>query len=114
MSVKTVSPEETAAGLTMARARGPFRQSDLTRAMPAAVAAGTQVSGIEIDPPTGEITIVAVVEGAGAAIDSSADLDHIGSRYAHFSRRRIALTREANAAWRRECEAPQPTTEVGA
>jgi hypothetical protein len=45
--------------------RGPttFRQADITRALRAARAAGLEVSGYEIDPVTGKITITTASAG---------------------------------------------------
>ena len=46
------------------RAPAAFRQSDVTRALRAARAAGLDVSGYEIDPITGKITITTGSNGS--------------------------------------------------
>jgi hypothetical protein len=42
----------------MARSPTMFRQADLTRALRAAISAGLEVAGCEIDPVTGKIKII--------------------------------------------------------
>lgn len=43
----------------MSRGRAPFTQSDVTRALRAVIAAGVNVSRVEIEPTTGRIVISA-------------------------------------------------------
>lgn len=59
----------------------PFRQQDVTRALRAAIAAGLQVSGYDVDPATGKIH---VNTGTPTAKDTgSADLDRWLSKHGH-------------------------------
>ena len=53
----------------MKRAPSTFRQSDLTKALKAAAAAGLHVAGYKVDPQTGKIE---VVTGNPEAQDSNA------------------------------------------
>ena len=56
----------------MTRRRAVFRQTDVTRALRAARAAGLEVAGYEIDSATGKITITTVTGTAVPAIDEFA------------------------------------------
>jgi hypothetical protein len=46
-----------------------FRQADVTRALRAARVAGLEVTGYEIDPVTGKITITTATGAAAPAVD---------------------------------------------
>jgi hypothetical protein len=50
-----------------------FKKVDVTRAAKAALAAGLEISSVEIDPATGKITIMA--KDAGAMKTSTSALD---------------------------------------
>lgn len=58
-----------------------FRQQDVTRALRAAISAGLQVSGYEVDPATGKIV---VNTGPQSGKDTgSSDLDRWLSKHGH-------------------------------
>ena len=61
-------------GGPMRRPPSRFRQSDLTKALKAAAAAGLHVAGYKIDPQTGKIE---VVTASPAAQDSNAPVDEL-------------------------------------
>jgi hypothetical protein len=58
----------------MSRAPARFKQSDVTRALRAARAAGLEVSGYEVDPVSGRITIT-TSNSDGAEQKPGTDLD---------------------------------------